>query len=206
MTAITPIGPFSPTRCRRWMTDAKAQIYRRFRMGVSAEVLARQYGRTRSSIYRLINEMRARRHSRDASSNSSTTPASAIPARPPRSSGPMPEPADGKAPRRPKAPKGLAAVPGQPLRGSPPGPRTGDAPVPQDELPETPGQRDPLEDRSQPGQDRPTSTRSNGCRKKRWPSRTRSSGPTCGWWSRSPSGTSARRTTSSSWCPTATCR
>ena len=40
--------------------DAKAQIYRRFRMGVSAEVLARQYGRTRSSIYRVINEMRAR--------------------------------------------------------------------------------------------------------------------------------------------------
>ena len=41
--------------------DAKAQIYRRFRMGVSAEVLARQYGRTRSSIYRVLNEMRARR-------------------------------------------------------------------------------------------------------------------------------------------------
>ena len=41
--------------------DAKAQIYRRFRLGVSAEVLARQYGRTRSSIYRLINEVRAER-------------------------------------------------------------------------------------------------------------------------------------------------
>ena len=41
--------------------DAKGQIYRRFRMGVSAEVLAQQYGRTRSSVYRLINEMRARR-------------------------------------------------------------------------------------------------------------------------------------------------
>ena len=41
--------------------DAKSQIYRRFRLGVSAEVLARQYGRTRSSIYRLINEVRAER-------------------------------------------------------------------------------------------------------------------------------------------------
>ena len=41
--------------------EAKAQIYRRFRMGVSAEVLARQYGRTRSSVYRVINEMRAGR-------------------------------------------------------------------------------------------------------------------------------------------------
>ncbi len=35
--------------------EAKAQIYLRFRMGVSAEVLARQYHRTRSSIYRVIN-------------------------------------------------------------------------------------------------------------------------------------------------------
>jgi RNA polymerase primary sigma factor len=41
--------------------EAKAQIYLRFRMGVSAEVLARQYGRTRSSVYRVINEMRAGR-------------------------------------------------------------------------------------------------------------------------------------------------
>jgi len=41
--------------------DAKAQIHRRFRMGVSAEVLAQQYGRARSSIYRIMNEMRARR-------------------------------------------------------------------------------------------------------------------------------------------------
>ena len=38
--------------------EAKSQIYRRHRMGVSAEVLAAQYGRTRSSIYRLINEVR----------------------------------------------------------------------------------------------------------------------------------------------------
>ena len=30
-------------------------------MGVSVEVLAAQFGRTRSSIYRLINEVRARR-------------------------------------------------------------------------------------------------------------------------------------------------
>src|SRR5262249_42601000 len=41
--------------------EAKSQIYLRYRMGVSAEALAGQYGRTRSSIYRVINEMRARR-------------------------------------------------------------------------------------------------------------------------------------------------
>jgi RNA polymerase primary sigma factor len=86
--------------------DAKAQIYRRFRMGVSAEVLAQQYGRTRSSVYRVLNEMRARRilgtklEFIDNPSFADPQVAAAILA-------PMPEPADGKAPRRPKAPKGL---------------------------------------------------------------------------------------------------
>ncbi len=86
--------------------DAKAQIYRRFRMGVSAEVLARQYGRTRSSIYRVLNEMRARRilgtklEFIDHDTFHDPANAEGILA-------PMPEPADGKAPRRPKAPKGL---------------------------------------------------------------------------------------------------
>ncbi len=86
--------------------DAKAQIYRRFRMGVSADVLARQYRRTRSSIYRLINEMRARRILEtklefiDNAGFATAGKAEEILA-------PIPEPADGKAPRRPKAPKGL---------------------------------------------------------------------------------------------------
>jgi RNA polymerase primary sigma factor len=85
---------------------AKAQVYRRFRMGVSAEVLARQYGRTRSSIYRVLNEMRARRilgtklEFIDHASFADPVNIGEI-------VGPMPEPADGKAPRRPKAPKGL---------------------------------------------------------------------------------------------------
>ena len=185
--------------------DAKAQIYRRFRMGVSAEVLARQYGRTRSSIYRVINEMRARRIL-GPSSNSSTTRASATPRAAARSSRPMPEPADGKAPRRPKAPKGLppylASLYEVPLLDR------------EQEMHlfrkmnylKHQAHELRLEGRSQPGQDLPTSTRSSGSRKRPWPSRTRSSGPTSGWSSRSPSGTSAPRTTSSSWSPTATCR
>ena len=41
--------------------DAKAQIYKLFRRGVSVEILARQFDRTRSSIYRIVNEMRAHR-------------------------------------------------------------------------------------------------------------------------------------------------
>jgi len=86
--------------------EAKAQIYLRFRMGVSAEVLARQYGRTRSSVYRVINEMRAGRilgtklELIDHPSFAMEGAGAAILA-------PMPEPADGKPPRRPKAPKGL---------------------------------------------------------------------------------------------------
>jgi RNA polymerase sigma factor (sigma-70 family) len=40
---------------------AKATIYNQFLLGVSADVLAARYGRTRSSIYRFLNETRAAR-------------------------------------------------------------------------------------------------------------------------------------------------
>jgi RNA polymerase primary sigma factor len=86
--------------------EAKAQIYRRFRMGVSAEVLARQYGRTRSSVYRVINEMRARRIL-STKLELIDNPIFHVSEAGPAILGPIPEPADGKAPRRPKAPKGL---------------------------------------------------------------------------------------------------
>jgi RNA polymerase primary sigma factor len=86
--------------------DAKTQIYRRFRLGVSAEVLARQYGRTRSSIYRLINEVRAERIL-STKLELIDHPSFSDPAAAALNLGPMPEPADGKPPRRPKAPKGL---------------------------------------------------------------------------------------------------
>jgi len=86
--------------------DAKAQIYLRHRMGVSAENLAVECGRTRSSVYRIINEVRATRileaKLEFIGNDSFNDPKakSAIMA-------PLPAPADGKAPRRPKAPKGL---------------------------------------------------------------------------------------------------
>ncbi len=86
--------------------EAKSQIYRRSRMGVSAEALAGQYGRTRSSIYRIINEMRAKRilsikleYIAHPSFDETKARKEIL--------APMPPPADGKAPRRPKAPKGL---------------------------------------------------------------------------------------------------
>jgi RNA polymerase sigma factor (sigma-70 family) len=86
--------------------DAKLQIYKLYRRGVSVEVLARQFARTRSSIYRVVNEMRARRllavrleYMPHPSFDDPGARAAIV--------GPMPEPADGRAPRRTKAPKGL---------------------------------------------------------------------------------------------------
>jgi RNA polymerase primary sigma factor len=86
--------------------ETKGQIYRLYRRGVSVDVLAGQFGRTRSSIYRVINEMRARRilsvKLEFMSHSSFEDPAAAA-----EILGPMPVPADGKAPRRTKPPKGL---------------------------------------------------------------------------------------------------
>jgi RNA polymerase sigma factor (sigma-70 family) len=86
--------------------EAKAQVYLRFRMGASAEVLARQYDRTRSSIYRVINEMRARRIL-ETKLEFIPNEGFGDPETAPIVLGPIPEPVDGKTPRRPKAPKGL---------------------------------------------------------------------------------------------------
>jgi len=86
--------------------DAKGQIYKLFRRGVSVEVLARQFGRTRSSIYRVVNEMRARKL-QAVRLELMPHPSFDDPGAHDAIIGPMPEPADGKGPRRSKAPKGL---------------------------------------------------------------------------------------------------
>jgi RNA polymerase sigma factor (sigma-70 family) len=87
-------------------TEARAQIYRKFRTGTSVEVLAKQYGRTRSSIYRVLNELRAERlletkleYMYNESFDEPKAAAEIL--------AEMPVPADGKAPRKVKAPKGL---------------------------------------------------------------------------------------------------
>ena len=41
--------------------EAKAQIHKLYRLGVPVDVLARQFRRTRSSVYRVVNELRALR-------------------------------------------------------------------------------------------------------------------------------------------------
>lgn len=86
--------------------EAKAQIYRRYRMGTSAEALAGQYRRTRSSIYRVVNEMRAKRIL-SIKLEYIGNPSFDDPAMRAEIMAPTPPPADGKPPRRPKAPKGL---------------------------------------------------------------------------------------------------
>ncbi|SIO42726.1 RNA polymerase primary sigma factor [Singulisphaera sp. GP187] len=86
--------------------EAKGQIYRLYRRGVSAEVLATQFNRTRSSVYRAINEMRALRIL-SVKLEFMAHPSFDDPAAAEAILGPMPLPADGKAPRRTKAPKGL---------------------------------------------------------------------------------------------------
>jgi RNA polymerase primary sigma factor len=85
---------------------AKTQIYKLFRRGVSVEVLSRRFERTRSSIYRIVNEMRARRlletkieFMPHPSFDDSAVRAAIL--------SPMPTAADGKAPRRTKPPKEL---------------------------------------------------------------------------------------------------
>src|SRR4029079_2386671 len=41
--------------------DARKKIYQQYRQGASVETLAKHHCRTRTSVYRVINEMRARR-------------------------------------------------------------------------------------------------------------------------------------------------
>ena len=86
--------------------EAKAEIYRQHRRNVSADVLAAQYGKTRSSVYRIINEMRARKV---LETKLEFMPHESFddPSAHAEIAGPLPAPADGKAPRKTKAPKGL---------------------------------------------------------------------------------------------------
>ena len=86
----------------------KAKIYQLYNdgRGISLDILGRQFGRTRSTMHRRVNEMRARKllgNKLEAMPNPSfdeTALAAEILA-------PLPVPADGKAPRKTKAPKGL---------------------------------------------------------------------------------------------------
>ena len=86
--------------------EAKARVYRLYRHGIGVENLARQFGRTRSSIYRIINEERARRllgFKLEFIANASFDD----PAQEAMILGDMPENVETRAPRKIRAPKGL---------------------------------------------------------------------------------------------------
>jgi len=88
--------------------SSKAKILRLYNhgRGVSVENLASQFDRTRSSIYRVLNEMRAFRLL-ELKLEYMPHPGFDEPGVRAEFLGEMPEPADGKPPRRTKAPKGL---------------------------------------------------------------------------------------------------
>jgi RNA polymerase primary sigma factor/RNA polymerase sigma factor len=50
-----------PDRSGPLSEEAKQQMYQRYRRGTPVEALAKQYCRTRTSVYRVLNEMRAKR-------------------------------------------------------------------------------------------------------------------------------------------------
>ncbi len=103
---VHPDRPIFPPSTAPLDDEAKAQIYRQYRRGVSVEVLAAQFHRTRSSIYRVINEMRALRIL-GTRLEFMHNPSFDDPANGAEILAPMPQPADGKAPRKTKPPKGL---------------------------------------------------------------------------------------------------
>ena len=86
--------------------EAKTQIHRMHHMGTSVEVLAKQFRRTRSSIYRILNETRAQRLL-EVKLEFMPHPSFDDPAAAAEILAPLPEPPNGRAPRKVKAPKDL---------------------------------------------------------------------------------------------------
>ena len=106
---------------------------------MSVDALAKRYCRTQTSIYRIINEMRAQRimelpldympnpyFGREGAEKTDSRPDAGV--------GSAGAEEGAAAPR-------LAAVPGQPVRGAAVDPRAGRPPVPQVELPEVQGRQ-----------------------------------------------------------------
>ncbi len=181
----------------------KAKIYRDFGRGVSVDKLTKRYGRTKTTVYRVISEVRAQRimelpldfipnprFSRKGADNACL--------------GEMPESdAPTKKVRRPAdLPPYLASLYEMPLLTRE---QEGHLFRKYNYLKFKAAKlRDQLElDRPKIGPDGPDRA-ARTSRPSR--SRTRSPAATCGWWCRSPSGTSRRTKTSSSWSATATCR
>ncbi|MCY2967633.1 MAG: RNA polymerase subunit sigma-70, partial [Planctomycetota bacterium] len=56
-----PDSPVFPEAQMQLTDDVKNEIYRGFRKGINVQRLAEKYGRTRTSIYRIVSEVRAQR-------------------------------------------------------------------------------------------------------------------------------------------------
>ncbi len=146
-----PDRPIFPPSTAPLDEEAKAKIHRLHRMGVSAESLASQFGRTRQSIYRVINEMRAQRlleQKLEFMPHPSFDDARP-PRRDPRT---LARTRRRQGPTQVQTPQGPAALPRQPLRSPLALPRARGTPLPQDELPQVPGRQDPRQDRPGQGQ------------------------------------------------------
>ncbi len=118
--------------------EDKQKIYQQYRRGESVETLAKRYRRTKTSIYRIINEMRARRIMElplDYIPNTVFGRSSMEKADAGDDAGP------GNAGQEDAAARGFAALSGQPVRGAAADARAGSPPVPQVELPEVQGGR-----------------------------------------------------------------
>ena len=85
---------------------AKTLLHKAYRRGVGVEALAAQHRRTRSSVYRVINEMRARRLL-EQPLEAMSHPSFDDPSQAAAILGPLPQPEDGRPGRKTKAPKGL---------------------------------------------------------------------------------------------------
>jgi RNA polymerase sigma factor (sigma-70 family) len=85
---------------------AKARLYRQHLQGVSTEALASQTGRSSAGVLRAINEMRAQRLL-DLKIEAMPNPSFDDPKARAEILAPIPEPIDGKAPRKIKPPEGV---------------------------------------------------------------------------------------------------
>ncbi len=121
--------------------DTKKKIYQQYRRGQAVDSLAKRFCRTKTSIYRIIAEMRAKRIMElplDFIPNASFDRVRSGEAGKGASSAPPPRPEDLTSKKNPASQR-PAPLSGEPLRGPAADSGAGNAPVPQDELSEVQG-------------------------------------------------------------------
>ena len=119
--------------------DSKRKIYQQYQHGESVETLAKRFCRTRTSIYRIIAEMRAQRIMELPLDYIPNETFARVRSHKPRGSDHRRRAGVGDADEEVAAAQRFAAVPGQPVRGAAVDAEAGGAPVPQDELSEVQG-------------------------------------------------------------------